>query len=214
MCCGKRVGSKSILCPSYKHWIYHHCCWIRGSLSDAVNFICPICQDGTHLDSQPQPPVTLAGNNLEVVDKFCYLDDMLVTAMTVKSLPPSQGWNEAGKGSESWNISCALRLSLLNSRAFLFKSCVQTVLLYDSETWPAKSEDIQRLDRTESARMCGSSVGDLLVLNLDPNEASPQSQNWCPMAGFAGLYTYPWRMNRTGWEVDSHGASLRGQHPK
>ena len=91
VCCGKRVGSKSILCPSYKHWIYHHCCWIRGSLSDAVNFICPICQDGTHLDSQPQPPVTLAGNNLEVVDKFCYLDDMLVTAMTVKSLPPSQG---------------------------------------------------------------------------------------------------------------------------
>ena len=160
--CGKGIGSNSILCPSCKHWIHHRCSRVRGSLSDAVNFICPSCQDGTHLASQSQPAVSLAGNSLEVVDKFCYLSDMLDAGGSAESASITRvqyGWKNFR---ELRRLLCSKAVSL-KVKDSLFKACVQTVLLYGSETWPAKSEDIQRLDRTESAmirRMCSSSVGD------------------------------------------------------
>jgi hypothetical protein len=42
-----------------------------------------------------------------------------------------------------------------------YKTCVQRVMVYGSETWPAKTEDMQRLERTERMKvrwMCGVSL--------------------------------------------------------
>ena len=160
--CLKGVGSNSILCPECKHWIHNRCSQVIGSLSNAVDFVCPSCRDGSLQDqaSQPPPAVTLAGANLEVVNKFCYLGDML----------------DAGGGAESSSITrvnCGWSkfrdlLPLLGSRAVslsvkgsLYRACVQTVMLYGSETWPVRIADSQRLDRTEMSMirwMCGASL--------------------------------------------------------
>ena len=105
-----------------------------------------------------------------------------------------------------------------------FNFCVQTILLYGSETWPAKSEDIQRLDRTESAMirwMCGSSAGD--------NSSSAGLRTKLGITPITELvfqgrlrwFGHVSRKDDSDWlrrvqalEVDSCGASLRGRPPK
>ena len=83
---------------------------------------------------------------------------------------------DAGGGAESSSITrvnCGWSkfrdlLPLLGSRAVslsvkgsLYRACVQTVMLYGSETWPVRIADSQRLDRTEMSMirwMCGASL--------------------------------------------------------
>ena len=45
----------------------------------------------------------------------------------------------------------------------IYKACVQSVLVYGSETWPVKEEDARRLERNEMwmvRRMCGVKLSD------------------------------------------------------
>jgi len=75
--CSKDVGSNSLQCTSCQKWVYKKCSCIKGSMSTvAKSFICSCCLN----------PVTSAGRTsvdieastkLELVDKFCYLGDML-----------------------------------------------------------------------------------------------------------------------------------------
>ena len=92
----------------------------------------------------------------EFVDRFCYLCDMI----------------SAGGGAEQsyrMRVRCAWRKfrelsQILTSRAAslmikdkIYKACVESVM-YDSETWPMKVEDRQRLERAEKMMvrwMCG-----------------------------------------------------------
>ena len=84
--------------------------------------------------------VVLAGSNLEVVDKFCYLGDML----------------DAGGGAESSTVTRVRigwekfreLLPLLTTKAISLKvkgelhaACVGSVMLYVGETWPIKVEE-------------------------------------------------------------------------
>ncbi len=50
---------------------------MKGNLSKVSNFICPACLG--RVDSGPPVAdnIVLDGNELEVVNKFCYLGDML-----------------------------------------------------------------------------------------------------------------------------------------
>jgi len=64
--CGRGVGSNSRQCTSCQKWVHKKCNGIKGSMSKVMkSFICRGCLN----------PVTSA--NLELVDKFCYLADML-----------------------------------------------------------------------------------------------------------------------------------------
>ena len=75
--CSKGVGSNSLQCTSCQKWVHKKCSGIKGSMSKvAKSFICRSCLN----------PVTSAGRTsvdigasakLELVDKFCYLGDML-----------------------------------------------------------------------------------------------------------------------------------------
>ena len=43
----------------------------------------------------------------------------------------------------------------------LYSACVQSAMIYESETWPMKLEDMQRLERTEKMMirwMCGQKL--------------------------------------------------------
>jgi len=75
--CGGCVGSNSIQCTSCHKWVHKKCSSIKGSMYKVMrSFIFRGCSN----------PVISTGNtsvnigaraNLEVVDKFCYLGDML-----------------------------------------------------------------------------------------------------------------------------------------
>ena len=73
--CSKGVGSNSLQCTSCQKWVHKKCSGIKGSMSKvAKSFICR-----GYLN-----PVTSAGRldigasaKLKLVDKFCYLGDML-----------------------------------------------------------------------------------------------------------------------------------------
>ena len=157
-----------------------------------------------------------------MVDKFCYLGDMLDAGGSAESAFITRvkcGWK---KFRELRPLLCSKVVSL-KVKGSLFKSCVQTVLLYGSETWPAKAEDIQRLDRTESAMirwMCGSSV--------DDNSSSARLRSKLgitPITELVSRGRLRWfghvsRKDEADWlkrvqtlAVDPHGASLSGRPP-
>ena len=103
-----------------------------------------------------------SGGSLEVVENFCYLGDML-------------GSEGGAERSVITRVGIAWRkfrelLSLLTSRVLslqvrgrLYEACVRSVMLYGSETWAVKEEDLDRLDRNDMRMirwMCNTSLKD------------------------------------------------------
>ena len=159
--CLKGVGRNSILCPAWKCWVHAKCSGLKGQLAKASNFVCSQCSSGAVADRNNEK-VMLAGSNLEVVDKFGYLGDML----------------DAGGGAESSTVTRVRSgwkkfrefLPLLTTKAIslkvkgeLYAACVCSAMLYGSETWPIKVEESQRLHRNERSMnrwMCFVTIRD------------------------------------------------------
>ena len=83
--CGNGVGINSILCTKCNHWVHKRCTKIKKSLGtvteeEKASFICKTCKQeqdaGSGFESGKEMPLN-AGEKCEVVDKFCYLGDML-----------------------------------------------------------------------------------------------------------------------------------------
>ena len=74
--CGTGVGNNSIQCTSCKKWV-HRKCGIKGSMYKVMkSFICRGCVNP--VTGTGRTSVDVGGDaNLELVDKFCYLGDML-----------------------------------------------------------------------------------------------------------------------------------------
>jgi len=76
-CLGRGVGNNSIQCTSCQKWVHRKCSGTEGSMYKVMkSFVCRGCEN----------PVTGTGctnvdigvnANLELVDKFCYLGDIL-----------------------------------------------------------------------------------------------------------------------------------------
>ena len=78
--CSKSVGRNSVQCQSCKKWIHKRCSGIRGRLSEGMLLECDRCTGKSH---SREKIVTKASTQvqqdieLERVDKFCYLGDMI-----------------------------------------------------------------------------------------------------------------------------------------
>ena len=97
--------------------------------------------------SQKLCHIKLNGDTLECVGKLCYLGDMIVSgggAKEASSMRVKCAW---GKLRELSPILTARRVSL-KLKEEVYQTC-QGVLVYGSETWAMKAEDMQRLERTE-----------------------------------------------------------------
>ena len=83
-----------------------------------------------------------------MVNQFCYLGDMI----------------SAGGGTEVSTIACvrsgwksfrvllpllASRVISLKTKGRLYAACVRSVMVYGSETWPLKVEDMTRISRAD-----------------------------------------------------------------
>jgi len=103
-----------------------------------------------------------ASANLEVVDKFCYLGDMLSVDGDAGAAVEARiriGWN---KFRHLVPLLTNRDISLIR-RGRLYNSCVQSSMLHGSETWPVRKENEVALQQAEMRMvrwMCDAKVKD------------------------------------------------------
>ena len=95
--CGRGVGSNSIQCASCQKWVHKKCSAIKDSVYKVMkSYICTGCSNP--VISRGHISVDIgASANLEVVDKFCYLGDMLSVngdADAAVEAKIQTGWNK------------------------------------------------------------------------------------------------------------------------
>ena len=75
--CNKGVGSNSLQCTRCQKWVHKKCSGIKGSMSKVAKlFICRGCLNPVTRARRTSVDIG-ASAKLELVDKFCYLGDML-----------------------------------------------------------------------------------------------------------------------------------------
>ena len=101
---------------------------------------------------------------LELVDKFCYLGDMLSVDGDADAAVEARiriGWN---KFRQLVPLLTNKDASLI-MRGRLYSSCVRSSMLHGSETWPVRKENVVALQRAEMRMvrwMCGVKLKDRL----------------------------------------------------
>jgi len=99
---------------------------------------------------------------MEVVDKFCYLGDMLSVDGDADAAVEAGiriGWN---KFRQLVSLLTNRDISLIR-RGRLYSSCVRSSMLHGSETWPVRKENevaLQRAERRMVRWMCSVNVKD------------------------------------------------------
>ena len=156
--CRKGVGRNSVVCGSCKKWIHKKCAGVKGRLKADVNFCCSVCASGGHSNTTHENELLLDdAGSLECVDKFCYLGDMLGSGGGAGNAVRTRVRCAWGKFRELAPI-LTLRGMSLKMKGKIYMACVQSVMVYGSETWTMKVDDMQRLERTERMMvrwMCG-----------------------------------------------------------
>jgi hypothetical protein len=161
--CNKGVGRNSITCNGCKKWVHGACSGVKGSLEKVEKvFKCSVClgqrkgrMEGTAEDVKA---VELTqGINVEVVHKFCYLGDMIGSGGGAEEAVRARVRCAWGKFNQL-NPMIGVRGASLKVKGRIYATYVRSVMIYGSETWPVKENDVGRLVRTERAmvrRMCG-----------------------------------------------------------
>ena len=96
------------------------------------------------------------------MDKFCYLGDMIGSGSGAEEAFRMRVKCAWGKFRELSPILTARRASL-KLKGKVYHTCVQSVLVYGSETWALNANDMQRLERTERMMnrwMCSVKLSD------------------------------------------------------
>ena len=159
--CGKGVGANSIKCTSCHAWIHKKCSKIKGKLKEISDYCCSKCKEGNPVRPDVLQQISLGdGQNLECVEKFCYLGDTIAAGGGAEVASRARVRCAWAKFRELAPILTS-RGASLKVKGQVYRSCVQTVLIYGSETWPVKTEDMQRMERTQRMMirwMCGVSL--------------------------------------------------------
>ena len=158
--CGKRVMANAILCIKCGHWI-HRRCTKRKKLTVALaqSFVCGRCdcmRAGTVSTKEK------LCDGVETVKGFCYLGDRLNASGGCEAAVTARariGWL---KFRECGEVLYGKRFSL-RLKGKVYQSCVQSAMLYGSETWCLNEKEVAILRRTERAMlraMCGVKLMD------------------------------------------------------
>ncbi len=148
--CRKGVGVNSICCSSCKKWIHKRCSGVVGSLEKIGNFMCRNCTAGGVKVVDEVKQFVLGNNDkMEVVEKFCYLGDVIGKGGGAEESSIARVRCAWGKFMDLKMLLTA-RGASLRVKGKIYRACVQRVLVYGSETWAMKVVDMQRLLRTEN----------------------------------------------------------------
>jgi len=136
---GTGVGNNSMQSTSCKKWVHRKCSGINGSMYKVMKtFVCRSCMNP--VTGTGRASVDIGDNaNLELVDKFCYLGDMLSVDGDVDAAVETNiriGWN---KYRQLVPLLTNIDVSWI-VRGRWYSSCVQSSMLYGSETWHIRKE--------------------------------------------------------------------------
>ena len=162
--CNKGVGRNSIFCKGCGRWIHKRCSGVTGKLRENVNYRCANCAVDKvgSVDVEEKEVVLEDGSRFECVYNFCYLGDMIGAAGGVGEASTSRVRCAWGKFRELSQILTKKGVPLKQKGQF-YRTCVQSGMVYASETWAVKEEDEHKLERNENAMirwMCGVSLRD------------------------------------------------------
>lgn len=136
-CCGKGVGTNSILCKECGKWCHKKCAGVKNgrNLSKVKDFRCPACvRKEFKKKDEDEGGVETGGGRLECVDSFCYLGEVLDCEARVERAVRSRvaaAWRK-------WRELVTLLVNQgipLKRRGGFYEACVRPVLMYGSETW-------------------------------------------------------------------------------
>ena len=136
--CGKRVMANSVLCVKCRKWIHGGCAKVkRVTLRLGRDYVCGRCkkQDDGFMDSVEE----VNGGGCEA-------------ALTARA---RIGWVKFRESGELLNS----KRFLLKLKGMVYRSCVRPAMLYGSETWCLRENEMAILRRTERAMvrvMCGA----------------------------------------------------------
>ena len=144
----KRVIANSVLCVKCRKWIHRRCVKVkRVTLRLGRDFVCGRCKkqaDG-FMDS-----VEELCEEVEPVRGFCYLEDRVKAGGGCEAAVTARariGWvkfRDCGKLLNSKRFSLKLKV-------MVYWSCVRSVMLYGSETWCLRENEMAILKRTKRA---------------------------------------------------------------
>jgi len=128
--------------------LHKKCCGIKGSMRKVMrSFISRGCSNPVISTDHTSVDIG-ASANLEVVDKFCYLGDMLSM--------DGDGDADVNTRIQTGCNKCRQLVPLLTSRDIslirtgrLYSSCVRSSMLHGSDTWPVWKENEVALERAE-----------------------------------------------------------------
>ena len=127
------------------------CCGIKGKITANPDYVCPRCCDLTRtIEGRPATQVEVDGTQLEVVDSFCYLGDMLNGGGGCECTIVNRCCTAWGKSRKLLPILTSKHSSLM-AHGKVFNACVRSTMLHDSETWAPSAPDLQRLRRNDRA---------------------------------------------------------------
>ena len=121
---------------------------MKGSLKNVESsFICRR-YNGELSETRQVNGLHIDGHEYEIVDKLCYLGDMLSQEggcehAILKRI--QTGWL---KFRELSGLLIGKGMSL-KSKGIIYMTCIIPVLLYGSETWPTNIEDMRKMQRSE-----------------------------------------------------------------
>ena len=131
--CRNGVGSNSIFCNGCKHWVHKKCSGLKCLTKDP-DYRCTQCQGTAHpLDGRPQKEVQAGPDKLEVVASFSYLEDMLSAAGDCELSTTTCVKTAWKKFKDLLPVLSSRHLSF-KTRGRVYSSCVQSAMLYASET--------------------------------------------------------------------------------
>src|SRR3989442_4895117 len=144
--CRKWVAVNSIYCSSCKKWIHKGCSGVVGSLQKMVSFTCMNCTEGGAKVADEVKQFVLGNNDeMEVVEKFCYLGDVIGKGGDAEESSIARVRCAWGKFMNLKRLLTA-RGASLRVQGKIYRACVQRVLVYGSERWAMKVVDKQRLE--------------------------------------------------------------------
>jgi len=159
--------------------------------------------------------------NLELVDKFCYLGDMLSVNGDVDAAVETRIWIGWNKFRQLVPLLTNKDISLI-VRGKLYSSCVRSSMLHGSVTWPIRKENEVALQGAEMRMvrwMCGVKLQDRVPskglrqrLGLDHIISVPQQNRLWWYGHVLWKEDNDWVKKCTEYEVE--GARPRGRPKK
>ena len=157
--CGNGVGRNSLPGTKCQRWVHKKCSGIHGKVASINGFVCKRCLG--LVATSMEENITSDENNIEIVDKFAHLGDVLSTEGGAKEAARSRirsGWMKFKE------VSSVLgnKYMSLKIRGALYKSA----LTYRGKCWALRKEDERRLIATEIRMLhliCGKTLKDKIT---------------------------------------------------